>query len=237
MRFLTILLAYACLVVFFFIPPVLKAQDSDWTNSGSTVNPPNPGNPVPADGSSSNGNGSDSADQNTNFMSRSFVFGVCMNTYDISSACMQSKIGAAQMRLGTQILANRASNYLDYKFQIAFPDIYSRYKQMELLVKIETDMVSMVAKEIQKDILNAEAISWPTEAEKERARLIIQQDELTLGKWQKEAMGQANAGTNWTYNYHRTLEWKYDDNLHFVFSPSAAYQQLLSITSVGWAKR
>ena len=98
---------------------------------------------------------------------------------------------------------------------------------------IESRAINTTLAKLENDIRRLRAFEWPTEAEKKRALNIIQNDENTINNWNREAREEANNHVNWS---HR---WNYDGNGNskHEFHLGPAYEQLKTISSLGWLVR
>lgn len=222
--FFVLLLLFLC---------VLKAQ-ADWFNDYGPVPPvPDPGDPVPAD--DSNGN-------NTPYpppfppvpspvIKEAFDLAVGAITGDLTSDCLGKTVNEASLKLGGLFISSYLKGNLNHLFRLTVPNLYPQYQILQLLISIEIESINRVQAQIVSDLRKIRAFYWPTEAEKERALLMIQKDEDTINKWKREAREEANKGINWSHN------WNDNENSNHDFHPGPAYEQLKTISSLGWLNR
>jgi hypothetical protein len=209
---------------------VIKAQ-ADWYNDhGPVSTPPEPIRPSPIDCSTITIDGSPIPPTVTEI---AIVIAVCANAGDPTSACLGESVDRASQYLVTMFASTYLNSYLGYTVKLMIPAIYPQYQAIQLLYFIEIRAINTTQAKLENDLRRLRAFEWPTEAEKERALTIIQNDENTINKWNREAREEANNHANWT---HR---WNDDGNEYstheFHFGP--AYEQLKNISSLGWLVR
>jgi hypothetical protein len=100
-----------------------------------------------------------------------------------------------------------------------------------MLIDIENAEITQTVAIVKEDIGKLRAFGgWPTTISKDQALLIIQKDEITIAKWNKEATEEANKGDHWVYDGSES------QNSSYKFCPGSAYEQLKTISSLGWLK-
>jgi hypothetical protein len=161
----------------------------------------------------------------------SFVIEVCANAGDLKSDCLGKTVNEASLKLGELFISSYFKGNLGHLFRLTVPNHYHLYQTAELLISIEIEAINMVQDKIVSDLRKMQAFHWPTEAEKALALLIIQKDEATINKWNREAREEANKRINWSHN------WNGNGNSSHDFHPGPAYEQLKTIASLGWLNR
>jgi len=213
---------------------VLKAQ-AGWYNDlyGPVPSTPEVGPPVHADGN--NGN-------NTLYpplfpptlstvIKDSFVIAVCASAGDLTSDCLDKTVYEASLKLGGLFISSYLKGNLDHLFRLTVPNLYSLYLTVELLCLLEIMAVNALLAQLENDFRKLRAFNWTTEAEKALALIIIRKDEATINMWNREAREEANKGINWSHN------WNGNGNSSHDFHPGPAYEQLKTISSLGWLNR
>jgi len=161
----------------------------------------------------------------------SFVIAVCAITGDLTSDCLDKTVYEASMKLGGLFISSYLKGNLNHLFRLTVPNLYPLILTAELLCLIATTTIDIVAAQLENDFRELRAFNWPTEAEKARNLLIIRKDEDTINKWNREAREEANKGINWSHN------WNGNGNSIHDFHPGPAYEQLKTISSLGWLNR
>jgi len=182
------------------------------------------------DNDNGNGNGDDSPAPHT-VIKEAFVIAVCANAGDPTSGCLGKTVDEASLKLGGLFVKSYLKGYLSDLFRLTIPNLYPQYQTIQLLYFAETRAINTVQAQLENDLRKLRAFEWPTETEKERALLIIRKDEETINKWNKNAREEANKGINWTHN------WNANGGSSHDFRPGPAYEQLKTISSLGWLKR
>jgi len=217
----------------------MDAKNKNWFNDHGPVPPvppvPDPSEPVPADGS--NGN-------NTPYplppipvpspvIEEAIFLAVRVNAGDLTSDCLDKTVYETSLKLGGLFISSYLKGKLGHLFRLTVPSLYSLYLTVELLISIEIEAINIVQAQIVSDLRKMRAFHWlwSTEAEKERLLLMIQKDEDTINKWNREAREEANKGINWSHN------WNGNGNSSHDFHPGPAYEQLKTIASLGWLNR
>ncbi len=118
------------------------------------------------------------------------------------------------------------------RYQVVVPAsiLMSEYERIELLYDIEAMSISNATATLERDFKKLRGFDWPTEAEKEQALAIIRSDERTVTRWNIQARYEAYKGNNWR------LTGNVNGNFVYNFYPGPAYEQLTTISSLGWLR-
>lgn len=206
----------------------LKAQADWYNNHGPVPNVPDVDPP-----SGGNGDGGDDDTLPPGPSEEGFVIASCAFTGDPTSGCLDESVGEASMELVTMFAKAYLNSSLSDTVRLIIPAVYSQYEAIQLLYFVETRAINTTQTKLVNDFGRLRALEWSTEAEKARALIIIQNDENTINKWNREAREEANNHINWSH------EWDYDgkENSKHDFHLGPAYEQLKTISSLGWLNR
>lgn len=223
------------LLVGFLIPCVSLAMDCGGGIPCDCV--PAPGIPCPDGGEDEGNNVIDNSyphpfipDYSTGIR-RGFVFTACSFQGNLLEACLNKNIEKAAADLIVFIGGGYLQNYVDEKYLILIASSYGTYEALKQIAAIEHRTAFMVQRQLRNDLQRLRGFDWPTEADKKRALIVIQNDENTLNKWWAEAIQQSKTGNNWSNDYDDSK------NLGYVFHIGPAYKQLKTLSSLGWLKR
>lgn len=213
---------------------VPEVQANWWNNYGPVPPVPDPDPPVPADGS----NGNNTSDPLPiiptvpTFIKDSYLIAVCAIAGDLTSDCVRKTVGEASLKLGGVFISSYLKGNLSNSFRLFVPNLYYLQLNLELLRLIETTTIAAVQAQLENDLTKKlQPFYWPTGLTKAQALLIIREDEATIKRWNREAREEAKKGTNWSHN------WNGNGNSSYDFHPGPAYEQLKTISSLGWPNR
>lgn len=211
----------------------MKKKPNWWEQYDHVPRTSNVPTPKPVDDS----NGNNTLDLPTSnpvpptVVQKTFVMAVCAYVGDPTSGCLGKTVHEASLKLGEEFVSNYLKGGISNSFRLIIPILYSHSLALELLRLVATENIKAVWAELQNNLRKLQAINWPTAAEKARRLRIIRQDEETINKWKIEAREEANKGINWSHN------WNGPGNSSHDFHPGPAYEQLKTISSLGWLNR
>jgi hypothetical protein len=116
-------------------------------------------------------------------------------------------------------------------FMLYLPEVYYPAQTAKFLYDVENGAIGVVQAKIEYDQGRVQTLQWPTEEDKRRALVIIQNDEKTIEKWNREAREEARTGINWSRLSPS------NGSRGYRFNPGRSYEQLRTIQSFGWLKR
>lgn len=164
----------------------------------------------------------------TDIFPGAYVAAVCMATSHPSSTCLNRQMDAASKLLGEELIKVFLGSVAESAFHAYLPSIYPAARTAKFLFDTEMKTINLVQARIENDLGRARALEWPTEEEKRRSLLIIQNDERTIEKWNRQAREEATKGVNWS---------RLSIDAHaraYTFHAGPAYAQLRTIESFGW---
>jgi hypothetical protein len=135
--------------------------------------------------------GQDPAEQS---LSQSYVLAVCLNSYDVTEACLGKTPEQASAKLAEMILKQYFKNLEVQYFRLVMPSATPSVEQIQWLRKIEGKTIDMVEARMLADIKSMKAFQWDTEAVKQEKQNSIMEDA-------RRARREAAAGTNWSHNW------------------------------------
>jgi hypothetical protein len=187
------------------------------------------------DGNDNEGNGNDNNGNDSPtpslLIKGASVIAICANAGDPTSGCLAKTVDEASLKLGGLFVKSYFKGYLNDLFRLTVPNLYPQYQTIQLLYSVEIRTINTVQTQLENDLRKLRAFEWPTENQKEQALFIIRQDEEAINKWNNKAREEAKKGTNWYHSWNGNGQSVHD------FHPGPAYEQLKTISSLGWLNR
>lgn len=162
---------------------------------------------------------------------QAFLAAACMYDLNPSAACLSENALSGGARLAKIFAVHGLKSVMRSAFVVYLPNFYTVTNAEIFLTTLEKAAVNTIAEQTVKDLNRMRGLRWQTEDEKRRALLIIEEDERTVAKWNREALEEAKRAKNWS------PYWLDNKNAGYIFHPGPAYQQLTNITSLGWKER
>ncbi|TQF43843.1 hypothetical protein UNPF46_00590 [Bradyrhizobium sp. UNPF46] len=155
-----------------------------------------------------------------------FVAAACMYTQRPTAACRNQNTEAAAKVLGSKIFKKTLWDLSWQSFEVYLP--LHTIKTAKVLYDLEMRAIEVVQTVFEIDLESLQPFQIQDEESKRQALLVIQNDERTIAKWNREARAEASRGTNWERLAHT------DNTIGYRFNPGPAYEQLANLRFFGY---
>lgn len=145
-----------------------------------------------------------------------FVAAVCINAGSVSQNCFHETGDQAAARLAKMASKKFIHAMAQQPLKLAFPDVMSRAKVFEALIKMEIKMMELLQQQFAADLDAMVPFAGMTQAQKEERMRIIAFDQKVIRKWSQAARIEASNLQNWE---------EVKANV-YMFNGGPAYQQL-----------